>query len=171
MDVEPRGQVGDTSVTFTKGNKLGKKYRQVGKKLPRKKSIKSLTAKADAVFSQYIRHRDADGRGNVRCFTCSKVAPIKEMQCGHFVSRIHKSLRWDERNANTQCVACNMFNEGKKDVYAVRLIEKYGQHILFDLHQEKQKVAKWTVPQLEALIEDLKKKIEELSTDVLAEAA
>lgn len=159
-------------MTFAKGNKLGRKYKQAGRKLdrPKKKSLKSLTAKADAVFSQYIRRRDADGRGNCRCITCQKVAPIAEMQCGHFASRLHRSLRWDERNAAAQCVGCNMFHEGRKDVFAVALVEKYGPHILYELQQDKQKIVKWTVPQLEGLIEDLKKKIEELSVP-LAEAA
>ncbi len=151
---------------------MGRAYKQAGKKLPRKSSKKALIEKADRLFSQYIRHRDADGRGNCRCVTCERVAPISEMQCGHFVSRIHKSLRWDDRNAAAQCVACNMFNEGRKDVYSVRLVEKYGPHILFDLQQDKHKVSRWSAQDLEALIEELKKKLKEAQQDVeLARAA
>lgn len=157
-------------MTFKRGNKLGRTYKLAGKKLPRKPSLKQMVAKADAAFSIYIRHRDADGRGNCRCVTCEKVAPIKEMQCGHFVSRVHRSLRWDERNAAAQCVGCNMFHEGRKDVFAVRLVEKYGPHILFDLNNDKKKVAKWTVQQLEELVEELKKKTKEFEI-VLADAA
>ena len=133
----------------------------------KKKSLKTLTTKLDAVFSKYIRLRDADGRGNCRCVTCDAVKPVKEMHCGHFVSRVHKALRWDERNCSAQCPACNLFHEGRKDVYAVRLIEKYGPHILHEFYLQKQKPYKITAVEMEEMIADYQIKLaefEELET-------
>ena len=131
----------------------------------KKKSLKTLTTKLDAVFSKYIRHRDADGRGNCRCITCDVVKPVKEMHCGHFVSRMHRALRWDERNAHGQCPACNLFHEGRKDVYAVRLVEKYGPHILFELQAEKQMIAKHSRTDLEDLIALFQSRLDELEME------
>lgn len=93
--------------------------------------------------------RERDGG---RCFTCGKVDDPKRMQCGHYASRTHRSLRWDERNCNCQCVACNVFMHGNMDSYALALIRKHGRGILEELDAEKRKVRKWTVPELEAMI-------------------
>jgi hypothetical protein len=103
------------------------------KKGPPKTAVKM----ADRAFSNYIRLKYADENGMIECFTCGERRSIKEMDCGHYVSRQHKSLRWDERNAHPQCWACNRFNEGRKDEYALRLIKKYGPDILNQLQVEK----------------------------------
>lgn len=127
----------------------------------KKNALRTLTNKLDGIFSKYIRLRDADGRGNCRCFTCDKVAEIPEMDAGHFVNRQHKSTRWSERNVHSQCRFCNRYCEGRKDVYAVRLVEKYGPHILFELQEEKNRIVHWTPADLEELIGIYKAKVKE----------
>ena len=78
----------------------------MAKKLTRSKLVKKL----DAVFSQYIRLKDADEFGNATCFTCGKVDHWKKLQNGHFQSRKHYATRWDEMNCQVQCVSgCNMY--------------------------------------------------------------
>lgn len=123
--------------------------------LPKKNiTLRSMMTRLDAVFSKYIRTKYSDPSGLVRCFTCSNVRPIPEMDCGHFVVRQHKSLRWSEENCHPQCRYCNRYNEGSKDVYAVRLIEKYGQGILEKLQTEKRAVVHvnqvWVLEQIDA---------------------
>ena len=73
----------------------------MAKKLTRSKLVKKL----DAVFSQYIRLKDADEFGNATCFTCGKVDHWKKLQNGHFQSRKHYATRWDEMNCQVQCVS------------------------------------------------------------------
>jgi len=131
--------------------------------LPKKEQkLSTLIKKADIVYSKYIRYSYADGRGNIACFTCDSVKPIVEMDCGHFVGRQHKGTRFLETNTHPQCRFCNRYCEGKKDVYAVRLIHKYGPNILLELQEAKNKIVKWSPSDLQALIDSYKQKLKEL---------
>lgn len=118
------------------------------KKLNKKLSVLRLKKEADRVFSLWIRARD-----NHICFTCNRKLDPKQSQNGHYVSRSHNSLRYDERNCHVQCMACNVFKHGAMDVYALKLIAKYGDNILIDLQREKNKVKQWTIKGLQELIE------------------
>lgn len=84
--------------------------------------MKALEKKLDDVFSEYIRLRD---KGKP-CCTCQKP---RYLQCGHYMSRIHKATRWDEKNAHGQCIECNMTKNGMPMAYAKFMIEKYGKEV------------------------------------------
>ena len=84
------------------------------------------------------------------------------MQCGHYVSRWHNSLRYDERNCNCQCKGCNIFKNGNIDTYAVKLLEKYDDDILYILEKEKRKTKQWKARELEDLIKIYKLRLEEI---------
>lgn len=114
----------------------------------RSQSVQSLKKRLDAVFSLYIRNRDAG-----RCFTCGVQKPISQMQNGHYVSRSHNNTRFDEQNCHCQCVGCNVFKHGNMDVYATRLLETYGIGILTDLQRRKSVIKQFTIPELKHLIE------------------
>lgn len=88
---------------------------------------KLLIKKLDSVFSLYIRNKYASG-GYVSCYTCTKVGFVKEMQCGHFLSRRHLSVRWDENNVRPQCVSCNIFNQGQQHLFGKRLEKELGEN-------------------------------------------
>jgi hypothetical protein len=111
-------------------------------------SISKLKKQADAVFSLWIRNRDGG-----RCFTCGVQKPIKEMQNGHYVSRMHSSLRYDERNCNCQCVGCNVFKHGNMDEYTLALTRLYGIGILDDIAHKKREIKQLTRQDLERIIE------------------
>ena len=116
--------------------------------VPRLKSISQLKKVADAVFSVWIRTRD-----NGTCFTCGITKPIKEMQNGHYVSRGHNSLRFDERNCHCQCVGCNVFKHGNMDEYTLALTRMYGIGILDELSNEKRKIKQFTREELQGIID------------------
>jgi hypothetical protein len=80
--------------------------------------------KLDKIFSLYIRLRDSDHFGYGNCVTCNKRVFYKEAHCGHFMSRRHLSTRWDEDNCALQCVACNLFNQGRQYEFSLYLKEK-----------------------------------------------
>ncbi len=128
----------------------------MGKTNKKKKTIRALIKDLDKVFSIWIRQRGMDSRGFNTCFTCGARKHWKELQNGHYVSRAHRSLRWDERNCNPQDAACNLFKAGAMDVYAIRLLALYGDNILIDLQREKHKVKKWTRMELESMLEKYK---------------
>lgn len=104
------------------------------------KSLSKYKKELDNVFSKYIRKKYADKNGYVKCYTCSVVKPISEMQNGHWIPRNNLSTRFSEENCRPQCVGCNMFNKGRPDVFAVNLI-KEGIDIV-KLQQTKYKVFK-----------------------------
>ena len=90
------------------------------------RSLKSLEKTADKWFSLYIRLRDADENGMVKCVTCGKIAHYKEMDCGHFVTRNHKVTRFREENCNVQCTSCNQFKKGEQYLHGKYIDLKYG---------------------------------------------
>lgn len=108
----------------------------------------------DRVFSIFIRQRDKGV-----CFTCGNVKNWKYQQNGHYVSRAHMSLRFDEINCNAQCQSCNIFRNGNMDEYALALIRKHGDSVLDTLSQKKNTIRKWSIPEFQERIEYYKTKI------------
>jgi hypothetical protein len=129
----------------------------------KKPNFRALKTRLDSVFSKYIRYSHADGRGNCSCFTCDRVFPVQETDCGHFVGRQHLATRWLEKNCHPQCRYCNRYCEGRKDVYAVRLIQKYGPNILNELQEAKNSIAKFTPTDLQELIQNYNRKVAEFA--------
>jgi len=124
------------------------------KKKKRKRPLKLLKKDAWAVFSQYIRIRDQGV-----CFTCGVHKPWKEMHAGHFKHLPKECESFDERNVNTQCVGCNKYRGGKLDVYAERLVKRYGPEILEELSRMKHETRKYTRDEILKIIEKYKEKI------------
>ena len=87
-------------------------------------------SKADLLFSLYIRLRDADENGYVTCCTCGASHHYKDVDAGHFISRIHNTGRYNEKNVHPQCYHCNRFNGGRIAVYEEFLREKYGDDVV-----------------------------------------
>lgn len=108
----------------------------------KKKTISWLKKELDRVFSIFIRQKYADSNGMVRCYTCGVLKPIKEMQNGHFVSRIHLATRYDEDNCRPQCVGCNVFGGGKIAVFATKLEAELGKGIIGRLYRKAQQIVK-----------------------------
>ena len=102
-------------------------------KLPKEKTYKQLIKELDSVYSKYIRQKDADDNGQVKCYTCDKVKHWKSIDCGHYISRRHLSTRYYEKNTKPQCKGCNIFKEGNKPVFALELIKEYGKDVLEEL--------------------------------------
>lgn len=128
----------------------------------KKKSQKTLIRKLDEVFSRYIRLRDADENGYIRCISCGKIHHFSDMDCGHFINRSHMVTRYDEHNCNGQCRWCNRFDEGNNIGYTRGLIAKYGAQIIDILYARKHMIKKWEPFELEILIEHYQKEIQKL---------
>ena len=122
----------------------------------KKKTLSSQKKKLDAVFSKFIRYRDQG-----QCFTCPKKDHPKKMQNGHFVPRQYLSERYDERNCNCQCYACNMLYGGQPSKYAVELEKKYGRGIVEELESKRQEITKRTVEWYDEQIEHYTKILKE----------
>lgn len=115
------------------------------------KSRKSLVNKADKLFSEYIRRRNANHAGLVSCFTCGKQDEWKRMDAGHFMSRKHYATRWDEENVQVQCKGCNIFRSGEQYMFGLQLDRKYGPGKAEELMQKSRGLIKLSNDDLEAL--------------------
>lgn len=129
---------------------------------PKSESVSKLKIALDKVFSLYIRQKEADHRGFVKCYTCSKVDHWKSMHCGHYISRRHLSTRWEEKNCKVQCVGCNIFNQGAGPAFAIHLLKDYGPDILSILEIKKNNIFRAGAFELRALIEEYKEKLSKL---------
>ena len=103
----------------------------------KKTNTNSLIEKLDDIFSKYIRLRDSDNNGRCKCISCNLVMEWKFMHNGHYINRVHKSTRFDERNCNAQCVECNMYSDGNLENYKRGLIRKYGVKVVSELEDKK----------------------------------
>ena len=131
--------------------------------MPSKLSRSKIVKKLDAIFSQYIRLKDADHNGDVTCFTCGKVSHYKKgMQCGHFQSRKHYATRWLEKNVAVQCVGCNMFKAGEQYIFSKQLDEKYGDGTAEELYIKSKETVKFSTDELQDMIKHYKELVDSL---------
>ena len=125
-------------------------------------TISKLKKKLDVLFSQYIRRRNADHLGRVKCFTCGVEKHWKEQQAGHFQSRSHHSTRWDEVNVQVQCVKCNMYRQGEQYKFGLYLDQRFGDGTAEELENRAKTIVKLNRVDYEEAIERYKQKINEL---------
>ena len=125
-------------------------------------TISKLKKKLDVLFSQYIRRKNADHLGRVKCFTCGVEKHWKEQQAGHFQSRSHHSTRWDEVNVQVQCVKCNMFRQGEQYKFGLYLDDRFGDGTAEELEYRAKTIVKLNRVDYEEAIERYKQKIREL---------
>lgn len=128
------------------------------------KSISALESKLDRLFSEWIRRKDADEGGTVRCVTCPRLLFWRDAHAGHFIKRQHRSVRWDERNVAPQCPADNVFKGGCQDEFAAHIIKQHGHAVFDELMAKKRAVRKYTRSDLEELICQYQSKLKELET-------
>lgn len=119
----------------------------------------------DIIFSEYIRRRDADENGYIRCISCGKVVHWKQSDCGHYINRKHNSTRYDEHNCNAQCRTCNRFDEGNIQGYRRGLIKKIGLKATDMLEVKKHNICKMGAFEMEALTKVYKAKLKAIRTE------
>ena len=124
------------------------------------KTLAKWKKELDKYFSRYIRYRD-DGQ----CFTCPKKDDPKRMQNGHFNPRQYLRTRYDERNNNCQCYACNMLYGGQPATYAVRLRAKYGDGIVEELEKDRWKPIKLDAIWYQEKIDYYKKELDKMGVE------
>lgn len=123
-------------------------------KKPKSKLIKEL----DVIFSQYIRLSNSK-EGFCTCVTCGRVYEWKKIQAGHFMSRQHYSVRWDERNVKPQCYGCNVMQQGRQYEFSKYL----GEELSNELYLLSKQIRKFTEIELEEMIQDYKSRLIVLS--------
>jgi hypothetical protein len=87
---------------------------------------KELVKILDREFSLYVRMKAANDNGLVRCPTCGKVYPWRQMDLSHYCGRKFYATRWDERNCIAQCQSENRFQSGNIFLLRRVLVNRYG---------------------------------------------
>lgn len=123
----------------------------------------SLIHDLDFTFSRYIRIREANANGIAECYTCGKTEHWTKLQCGHYIKRSDTLLRWDSRNARTQCVECNCNKHGNVEKYTENLeLEQPG--LPEQLREESREVNKYGREELKQLLIDYRAKLKMVQT-------
>jgi hypothetical protein len=139
---------------------------KTGRKSGTQSEHKRLITRLDHWFSEYIRRRDANASGYARCCTCGAVGYWSDMDCGHFISRDRKAVRWMEQNAHAQCQSCNRFHSGRQYEHGQHIDRIYGpgtaRHIL-DLSNVRG--CKMGREWLRIMVADMKAKVQELRNE------
>lgn len=142
------------------------KSRQSLKPSDKPKSNKLTVAKlkklADKYYSLATRYRFAEKRGDTwyaQCITCQVEKPIKQLQCGHFMSRRHNILRYRDENTAAQCYGCNVMSQGRQYEFGIAIDELYGVGTAKSLYQESKQLHKLTVEELQQIISNSKETI------------
>ncbi len=130
------------------------------KKTRLKKELMSLQdwlKLAQMTFNKYIRHRDK----GLNCISCDK--PAKKANAGHFYSQGgHSNVRFHEDNVHLQCEHCNSYLSGNLLNYRIGIEKRIGTARLIVLEVIAHETKKWTVQELNEIIETYKRKLKEL---------
>ncbi len=117
------------------------------------------------VFSVYIRLRDADKNGNIRCISSGKICHWKEADAGHFIGRRHMATKYHEQNVNAQGRGANRFNGGEQFAYSKAIDKKYGPGTSDKLLVLSRQLKKYHDFEIKALIGHYKREVERLQKE------
>lgn len=125
-------------------------------------SLSSLKKKCWKLCSEYNRRKDCNFKGYTACVTCGRIKHWKELQGGHFIPSRCNSILFDDRGIHAQCYGCNCGQGGMWVEYEEYMLDRYGEEVVKELKRLKTQTKKFTIPELEALIEEYKLKIKNL---------
>lgn len=135
------------------------------KKAKDKDDTRALIEKLDRVFSEYIRLRDSNKDGYIRCITSGQLMHWTESDAGHFMSREHMNTRFDERNVNAQGRGDNRFKSGKQFEHGLAIDKKHGAGTSVKLHVASKTDKKWYAFELEAMCTYYKAEVKRLKEE------
>ena len=121
-----------------------------------------IEGKLDKEFSRFVRMRFADENGYVTCCTCNRFMHWKEGDCGHFMSRRHKFIRWNDWNALFQCKSCNSYRSGEQYKMAKSIDSRFGIGTAQLMDRMRHQTKKWTIGELREKLEYFKEKANRL---------
>ncbi len=142
-------------------------YFRFKKRPPKQTDSSKIRAKLDGLFSDYIRLRDADENGIVKCITCGDEQHWTVIDCGHFVRRWNGATRYDLRNSNGQCRFCNGVKDGREDDHAIAIDRIHGEGTADKLRRLGNEELKLMPHEYEAMYQELKAEFKALKQEKL----
>ena len=118
------------------------------------------------LFSRYIRLRDClkttGTTTHGKCYTCANIVELRHGQAGHFVAGRHNANLFSERGCHLQDAQCNIYLHGNTLEYRRQIVLEYGEGADLELEKEAAVTKKFTIQELEDLIEHYKAEIKRL---------
>ncbi|MFP4461620.1 MAG: recombination protein NinG [Thermotogota bacterium] len=108
------------------------------------KSTSWLKEELWRLFSLWIRQKEADENGIVRCSTCGAFRHWRYLDAGHYMSRRHLSTKYNEKNVHPQCKQCNGPYSGEQALMARFIDKKYGLGTAQHLEYTSRRESHWT---------------------------
>lgn len=153
--------------------KLHLEQQKVGIEVTSVRGLKSdLVAKADKLFADFIKKRDADENGITTCICCNNKFHIDEKTGGgdsvvnalHFMERTVYSLRYDERQVHAGCCYCNIDMHLHPEGVAYqqmldKMILKVGIGNVWRMQSQKRSINKFSHSDLDEIIKKYTPKI------------
>lgn len=118
------------------------------------------------LYSQYIKQRDADQYGYVRCVTCQKkdIWNSHQVHAGHFLHGDNPGTWVNDKNVHAQCAGCNVHKGGARDWYALELERRYGHGILQELDKAyNTPPLTWGMLTIRDMYQEVKKKLDDIT--------
>lgn len=132
----------------------------------RKISISGLKEKVWKEFARYIKVRDADTNGYVKCCTCKVQMHWRESQAGHFVCGRNNTVLFDDRIVHAQCARCNGFGGGEQYKYSLFMMEKgYTREELEELNNLKFATKKFSREELNEMHKTYKEEADKIQME------
>lgn len=128
----------------------------------KRKTIAALVNEAATILQKIVRIKAADGNGYASCVTCGVTKHWKELQGGHFISRRYTAHKLLEENIHPQCGGCNGPLGSNPVAYTLYMVDTYGRDFVDWLEDTKGQTKKYSRPEIEGIIADLKDQLREL---------
>jgi len=126
------------------------------------KTIAVLVNDAAVLLQRLVRVKAALAEGEyISCITCGIKKHWKEMQGGHFVSRVFTRYKLCEENIHPQCPACNGPRRGNYPAYTLAMIDLYGRDTVEEMLATKGETKKYYRPEILEIIADLKQRLKD----------
>ena len=116
-------------------------------KPPEEGSRRWLVAELDRLTPMFVRRRDR------RCVICGSRS---NLQCSHFYSRRHLSIRFDLRNCHAMCAGCNRRHNSDPEPYLAFMRERYGPDVVEELGRVRDGLRKVSDEELSWLLGEYK---------------
>jgi len=127
------------------------------------KTTGQLKKKAWKLVSEFVRLRDClKTTGTLEwghCVTCGKKFSYKALQAGHVIDGRVGMNFLDVRGIFGQCMQCNVWKHGAKDIYIPWFLKEYGPELFDEIMREKRTPCLWKRAEYEAFIEKIKQDI------------
>jgi len=121
---------------------------------------KSLRNKCWDAFSEMVRSKASDWKGEVRCYTCGATGRWKgdRFQAGHFQSGRCNAILFDEEQIRVQCYSCNCCKAGEQYEFGKKLEKEYGIDKVKEFKKRRHQTLKYSPKDYEAMTKVFKEK-------------